>query len=82
MFSPISADGKELPDVIAVTNMPAYHRYPTPGRSATATGPSVCLFQLIRIFRKQSVPDIVHTHTPAALQRLPHGSAGAGTDIR
>ena len=59
----ISADGKELPDVIANEQCP--HIIVPMTRKITPLQDLRCLFQLIRIFRKQR-PDIVHTHTPKA----------------
>ena len=59
----ISADGKELADVIANEQCP--HVIVPMTRKITPVQDLKCLFQLIRIFRKEK-PDIVHTHTPKA----------------
>ncbi|MBK7376731.1 MAG: glycosyltransferase [Chitinophagaceae bacterium] len=57
----ISADGKELPEVIRQEQ--CRHMIVPMTRQITAFRDLQCLFQLIRIFRKEK-PDIVHTHTP------------------
>jgi glycosyltransferase involved in cell wall biosynthesis len=59
----VSADGKELPDVIA--NEKCRHIIVPMTRSITPFRDIKCLFQLIRIFRKEK-PGIVHSHTPKA----------------
>lgn len=59
----ISADGKELKDVIKNEGCP--HIIVPMTRRITPFRDLKCLFQLIRIFRKEK-PDIVHTHTPKA----------------
>lgn len=59
----ISADGKELPDVINNEQCP--HIIVPMTRKITPFQDLRCLFRLIRIFRKEK-PDIVHTHTPKA----------------
>ncbi len=59
----ISADGKELNDVIK--NEGCRHIIVPMTRRITPFRDLQCLFQLIRIFRKEK-PDIVHTHTPKA----------------
>lgn len=59
----ISADGKELAEVIQ--NEQCRHIIVPMTRKITPFTDLTCLFQLIRIFRKEK-PDIVHTHTPKA----------------
>lgn len=59
----ISADGNELPDVIANEN--CRHIIVPLTRKITPFRDLKCLFSLIRIFKKEQ-PDIVHTHTPKA----------------
>ncbi len=59
----ISADGKELTEVIENEQCP--HRVVPMTRKITPLQDLKCLFQLISIFRKEK-PDIVHTHTPKA----------------
>lgn len=59
----ISADGKELAEVIAQEQ--CRHIIVPMTRKITPLQDIKCLFQLIRIFRKEK-PDIVHTHTPKA----------------
>ncbi len=59
----ISADGKELAEVIEQEKCP--HIIVPMTRKITPLRDLKCLFQLIRIFRKEK-PDIVHTHTPKA----------------
>lgn len=59
----ISADGKELADVIEHEN--CRHIIVPMTRKITPLQDLQCLFKLIRIFRKEK-PDIVHTHTPKA----------------
>jgi glycosyltransferase involved in cell wall biosynthesis len=59
----ISADGKELPEVMA--NEQCRHLIVPMTRKITPFRDLQCLFRLIRIFKKEK-PDIVHTHTPKA----------------
>jgi glycosyltransferase involved in cell wall biosynthesis len=59
----ISADGKELADVIK--NEQCRHMIVPMTRKITPLRDLSCLFMLIKIFRKER-PDIVHTHTPKA----------------
>ena len=59
----ISADGKELDDVIESEN--CRHIIVPMTRKITPILDLKCLFQLIGIFRKER-PEIVHTHTPKA----------------
>jgi len=59
----ISADGKELPEVIATEQ--CRHIIVPMTRKITPFTDLKCLFSLIRVFRKEK-PDIVHTHTPKA----------------
>ena len=59
----ISADGKELNDVIK--NEECRHIIVPMTRKITPFRDLQCLFQLIRIFRREK-PDIVHSHTPKA----------------
>ena len=59
----ISANGKELPDVIE--NEKCRHIIVPMTRKITPFRDLKCLWQLIRIFKKEK-PDIVHTHTPKA----------------
>ncbi len=59
----ISAAGKELADVIE--NEHCRHMIVPMTRKITPIRDLVCLFRLIKIFRKER-PDIVHTHTPKA----------------
>jgi len=59
----ISADGKELPDVLA--NEQCRHIIVPMTRKITPVQDLKCLWQLVRIFKKEK-PDIVHTHTPKA----------------
>lgn len=59
----ISADGKELKDVIENEKCP--HIIVPMTRKITPFADLKCLLQLIRIFKKEK-PDIVHTHTPKA----------------
>jgi glycosyltransferase involved in cell wall biosynthesis len=59
----ISADGKELVEVIA--NEQCRHIMVPMTRKMTPFRDLQCLFQLIRIFKKEK-PDIVHSHTPKA----------------
>ncbi len=59
----ISADGKELTEVIENEQCP--HWVVPMTRKITPLQDLKCLFQLISIFRKEK-PDIVHTHTPKA----------------
>ena len=59
----ISADGKELADVIEMEQ--CRHMIVPMTRSITPFQDLKCLFKLIKIFRKEK-PDIVHTHTPKA----------------
>lgn len=59
----ISADGKELAGVIEREQ--CRHTIVPMTRKITPWQDLKCLFQLIKIFRKEK-PDIVHTHTPKA----------------
>jgi glycosyltransferase involved in cell wall biosynthesis len=59
----ISADGKELPEVIATEQ--CRHVIVPMTRKITPFADLKCLFRLISIFRNEK-PDIVHTHTPKA----------------
>ena len=59
----ISADGKELDEVKEQEQ--CRHIIVPMTRKITPLQDIRCLFQLIRIFRKEK-PDIVHTHTPKA----------------
>ncbi len=59
----ISADGKELPEVIEKEN--CRHIVVPMTRKITPFQDLKCLIRLIGIFRKEK-PDIVHTHTPKA----------------
>jgi glycosyltransferase involved in cell wall biosynthesis len=59
----ISADGPELPDVLANEGCP--HRIVPLTRQITPLKDLACLWQMIKIFRQER-PDIVHTHTPKA----------------
>lgn len=59
----ISADGKELPEVLEKEQ--CRHIVVPMTRKITPLQDLKCLFKLIRIFRKEK-PDIVHTHTPKA----------------
>ncbi len=59
----ISADGKDREQVI--TNEKCRHIIVPMTRTITPWQDLKCLWQLIKIFRKEK-PDIVHTHTPKA----------------
>jgi glycosyltransferase involved in cell wall biosynthesis len=59
----MSANGKELQDVIANEN--CRHILVPMTRKITPWQDFKCLWQLIKIFKKEK-PDIVHTHTPKA----------------
>jgi glycosyltransferase involved in cell wall biosynthesis len=59
----ISANGKEIEEVIANEGCP--HIVVPMTRKITPIKDLVCLWKLIKIFRKEN-PDIVHTHTPKA----------------
>lgn len=59
----ISADGPELPAVLANEGCP--HIVVPLTRQITPFKDLACLWQLIKIFKKHK-PDIVHTHTPKA----------------
>jgi glycosyltransferase involved in cell wall biosynthesis len=59
----ISADGPELADVIQ--NEKCRHIIVPMTRKITPLQDVKCLFQLIKIFKKEK-PDIVHSHTPKA----------------
>ena len=59
----ISADGKELADVIEKEQCP--HIIVPMTRKITPLQDLKCLFKLVSIFRKEK-PAIVHTHTPKA----------------
>ena len=59
----ISADGKELSDVIETEQ--CRHIIVPMTRKITPLQDLVCLIKLIKIFKKEK-PDIVHSHTPKA----------------
>lgn len=59
----ISADGREIGEVIANEN--CRHTIVPMTRKITPLKDLICLWKLIRIFKKEK-PDIVHTHTPKA----------------
>lgn len=59
----ISADGPELQEVI--TNEQCRHIIVPLTRKITPLEDLKCLWQLVKIFKKEK-PDIVHTHTPKA----------------
>jgi glycosyltransferase involved in cell wall biosynthesis len=59
----ISADGPELPEVLANEGCP--HIIVPLTRQITPFKDLACLWQMIKIFKKHQ-PDIVHTHTPKA----------------
>lgn len=59
----ISAAGNEIEEVIANEN--CRHTIVPMTRKITPVKDLVCLWKLIKIFRKEK-PDIVHTHTPKA----------------
>ncbi len=59
----ISADGKELPEVLAQEK--CRHIVVPMTRKITPLQDLKCLWQLVKIFRKEK-PDIVHSHTPKA----------------
>jgi len=59
----ISADGKELAEVIVQEQ--CRHIIVPMTRKITPMQDIKCLFQLVKIFRREK-PDIVHTHTPKA----------------
>ena len=59
----ISADGENLDKVIE--NEKCQHIIVPMTRKITPWQDLLCLFQLIKIFRKEK-PDIVHSHTPKA----------------
>jgi glycosyltransferase involved in cell wall biosynthesis len=59
----ISADGPELPAVLANEGCP--HMVVPLTRQITPFKDLACLWQMIKIFKKHK-PDIVHTHTPKA----------------
>lgn len=59
----ISADGPELPAVLANEGCP--HIVVPLTRQITPFKDLACLWQMIKIFKKHK-PDIVHTHTPKA----------------
>jgi glycosyltransferase involved in cell wall biosynthesis len=59
----ISADGKEIDEVKANEN--CEHTIVPMTRKITPLKDLICLWKLIRIFKKEK-PDIVHTHTPKA----------------
>jgi glycosyltransferase involved in cell wall biosynthesis len=59
----VSAEGKEWPEVLAREQ--CRHVIIPMTRKITPWQDLVCLWKLIRLFRKEK-PDIVHTHTPKA----------------
>ncbi len=59
----VSAQGKELEEVLAKEQCP--HTVIPMTRKITPWQDLICLWQLIRLFRKEK-PAIVHTHTPKA----------------
>ena len=59
----ISSDGPEIPTIIR--NEGIAHMIVPMSRSITPFQDLICLWQLIRLFRKTK-PSIVHTHTPKA----------------
>jgi glycosyltransferase involved in cell wall biosynthesis len=59
----ISAAGKEIDEV--VINEGCEHKIVPMTRKITPVKDLICLWQLIKIFRKEK-PDIIHTHTPKA----------------
>ncbi|MBS1735206.1 MAG: glycosyltransferase family 4 protein [Bacteroidetes bacterium] len=59
----ISADGREVKEVIA--NEGCEHIVVPMTRSITPLQDLICLWQLVKIFKREK-PDIVHTHTPKA----------------
>ncbi len=59
----VSADGKELADVIA--HEKCRHKIVPFTRKITPLQDLKCLYHLVKLFRKEK-PDIVHTHTPKA----------------
>ena len=59
----ISADGSELPGVLSNEQCP--HIIVPMTRKITPLQDLKCLWQLVKIFRKEK-PDIVHSHTPKA----------------
>ncbi len=59
----ISANGKEIEELIA--NEDCRHTIVPMTRRITPIKDLICLWKLIKIFRKEK-PDIVHTHTPKA----------------
>jgi glycosyltransferase involved in cell wall biosynthesis len=59
----VSANGKELADVIA--HEKCRHKIVPFTRKITPLQDLKCLYQLVKLFRKEK-PNIVHTHTPKA----------------
>jgi glycosyltransferase involved in cell wall biosynthesis len=59
----VSADGPELPDVLANEGCP--HKIVPLTRQITPFKDLACLWQMVKLFRQEN-PDIVHTHTPKA----------------
>ena len=59
----VSANGKELSDVIA--HEKCRHKIVPFTRKITPLQDLKCLYQLVKLFRKEK-PNIVHTHTPKA----------------
>lgn len=76
----ISADGRELPEVVAEEK--CRHIVVPMTRKITPIQDLKCLWQLVKIFREER-PDIVHSHTPKAglLGMLAAKIAGVNTRI-
>jgi glycosyltransferase involved in cell wall biosynthesis len=75
----VSADGKELEDVIQYEECP-HHLVPMT-RMITPVADSQSLWKLYRFFRKEK-PDIVHSHTPKAGLIAMLAAKFAGVKIR